>query len=386
MSDLEPLASCWPDGHSTIWRGKEQGTHSSSVHPFSLTQYIDDALSFLDVLPPAVPNPTTRESATAGDDELFPVELPVSSRHTRPAQASPTRSAHPQGSGTAAPGLVAAHVASVMDYTRSIQDAPTTRDPSGQRPAASPPPAAGNDDQSPAPRVPKDGAGADVINSRPNSGTASPTSSDSAADDPDSGPTDDDGSPPAARRLCRLPGCSRRVWVEPDGRSHDFCSWRHADAGSTVRNLRTSTRVSNNSQPESASEPGGPCRWAPCFRQCFQRADGSYHDYCTLAHAKRDGALKPSIGSQSATRWSNPRGFTTVLPFYDGSLPSAAPTLIALSNHYVHLAPFSASWGSDGLNDGRTARVWREYDRGRGVSNSLPPSHPQVPERTAPLR
>jgi hypothetical protein len=97
MSDLEPLVSCWPDGYGTIWQGEGQGIHSSSVHSFSLTQYIDDALSFLDSLPPIDTNPTTMESAPVGDDGNLPVESPVGNRHTRPARALPAHSAHPKG-------------------------------------------------------------------------------------------------------------------------------------------------------------------------------------------------------------------------------------------------------------------------------------------------
>ena len=35
-------------------------------------------------------------------------------------------------------------------------------------------------------------------------------------------------------RLCALPGCSTRTWVQPDGEEFDFCSRRHADEGMTM--------------------------------------------------------------------------------------------------------------------------------------------------------
>ena len=316
-------------------------------------------------LPPPVLAPPRREPLTAGC-------VAARGRPERSSPAVPTGSAARGQPSPAAAPPAAAHVNAVMHYAHNL--------------SAAPPPSAGNDNSS-SPRLSGTGtAPRNVADPTPDSweDAADATTAGTVATSHSGRPSAPGAQPnpaasggnapphprrpaPRAPARCQKAGCNRPVWVDhitaKQPRTYDYCGRGHADADGAMP-YGLLSRSHGRSAP-------GPCTWQHCLQLCHRRAAGGYYDFCSRRHARLAGALGPSATSAPAQRHTarpsqaapSPPPPTNVLAFYEGELPSKAPTLIALSNHYVHATPFRCSWGADGYNMGHSAEVFKSQGR-----------------------
>jgi len=79
---------------------------------------------------------------------------------------------------------------------------------------------------------------------------------------------------------CKYPNCPKPVWIESNGRVHDFCGLTHANA---ARNLNVSNSTMSN-QNSNTTPTGKTCKYQGCVFPVAVE-NGRVHDFCSKKHA-----------------------------------------------------------------------------------------------------
>ncbi|MBN2479086.1 MAG: hypothetical protein JXA94_02545 [Parachlamydiales bacterium] len=94
----------------------------------------------------------------------------------------------------------------------------------------------------------------------------------------------------AAAQRCIFPGCTKPVFVEPTGRVHNYCSRAHAQQDGALPT--TGLRPSFQSPTAQATQRvAKTCMYRGCTKPVFVEQNGRVHDYCGRTHAQLAGAL-----------------------------------------------------------------------------------------------
>ena len=115
-------------------------------------------------------------------------------------------------------------------------------------------------------------------------------------------------APHGSCHLCKKHGCHLPVFVEENGRVHEFCSRAHASGA-----IQNSLHPHPNKRTRYAAPPDNRCSFPSCASSRFEDERGFKHDFCGRTHAAKAAEIglapvPPALGGKISRMWRGRSG------------------------------------------------------------------------------